>query len=112
MVDFWFGPGAYGQLPDPARDFIVKNSGPNVHDVRASFRERYDPDAIRKLDMPVRVVYGSKSPDVSYQVGSALAGLAPKGSLVKVDGATHALPTTHSAEVAELIAALGTFAAS
>jgi pimeloyl-ACP methyl ester carboxylesterase len=106
MVDFWFGPGAYQQLPGPVRDFIVNHTGPNVHDVRASFRERYAADAIRKLDMPVRVVYGSKSPDVSYRVGSTLADLAPMGSLVKVDGATHALTATHSGEIAQLIAAL------
>ncbi len=106
MVDFWFGPGAYQQLPAPVRDFIVKHTGSNVHDVRASFRERYVPDAIRKLDMPVCVVYGSKSPDVSYRVASTLAALAPKGSIVKVDGATHALTATHSVEVAALIASL------
>jgi pimeloyl-ACP methyl ester carboxylesterase len=108
MVDFWFGPGAYQQLPGPVRDFIVKHTAPNVHDVRASFRERYVPDAIRKLDMPVWVVYGSKSPDVSYRVASTLAALAPKGLLVKIDGATHALTATHSDKVAELIATLAT----
>ena len=106
MVDFWFGPGAYEKLPGPVRDFIVKNTGPNVHDVRATFRERYAPDAIRNLDMPVWVVYGSNSPDVSYKIASTLAATARKGSLVKVDGATHALTATHSGEVAQLIAAL------
>ena len=106
MVDFWFGPGAYEKLPGPVRDFIVKNMGPNVHDVRATFRERYAPDAIRNLDMPVWVVYGSNSPDVSYKIASTLAAIARKGSLVKVDGATHALTATHSGEVAQLIAAL------
>ncbi len=106
MIDFWFGPGAYEKLPGPVREFIVKNTGPNVHDVRATFRERYAPDAIRKLDMPVWVVYGSNSPDVSYKIASTLAAIARKGSLVKVDGATHALTATHSGEVAQLIAAL------
>jgi len=106
MVEFWFGLGAYEKLPGPVRDFIVRNTGPNVHDVRASFRERYARDAIAKLDMPVWVVYGSKSPDVSYRVASTLVDLARKGSLVKVDGATHALTATHSDQVAELLASL------
>ena len=108
MVDFWFGPGAYAQLPAPVREFIVGHTKANVHDVQASLRERYDPDAIRKLDMAVCVAYGSKSPDVSYRVASTLAALAPRGSLVKVDGATHALTSTHGMEVAELIARLAT----
>jgi pimeloyl-ACP methyl ester carboxylesterase len=106
MVEFWFGPGAYQQLPGQVRDFIVKHTASNVHDVRASFRERYAPDAIRKLDMPVWVVYGSKSPEVSRKLASTLAALVPKGSLVKVDGATHALTTTHGEQVAQLIATL------
>ncbi|MGH8701355.1 MAG: alpha/beta fold hydrolase, partial [Burkholderiales bacterium] len=108
MIDFWFGPSAFQHLPGPVRDFLVKSTASNVHDVRASFRERYSPEAMRKLDMPVRLVYGSKSPDASYRVASTVAALAPKGSLVKVDGATHALTATHSGEVAELIAALAT----
>ena len=111
IVDFWFGPGAYRQLPGPVRDFIVKHTASNIHDIRASFRERYSPEALRQLDMPVCVVYGSESPDVSYKIGRALAALAPRGSLVKVEGATHALTTTHGAEVAEAIAALATQAA-
>ena len=106
MVDFWFGPGAYQKLPGPVRDFIVKNTGPNIHDVRATFRERYAPDAIRNLDMPVWVVYGSNSPDVSYKIASTVAAIVRKGSLVKVDGATHALTATHSDQVAELLASL------
>jgi pimeloyl-ACP methyl ester carboxylesterase len=106
MVEFWFGAGAYQQLPGQVRDFIVKHTASNVHDVRASFRERYAPDAIRKLDMPVWVVYGSKSPEVSRKLASTLAALVPKGSLVKVDGATHALTTTHGEQVAQLIATL------
>jgi len=106
MVDFWFGPGAYEKLPGPVRDFIVKNTGANVHDVRATFRERYAPDVIGRLDVPVWVVYGSKSPDVSYRIASTLVAMTAKGSLLKVDGATHALTATHSAEVARLIAAL------
>jgi pimeloyl-ACP methyl ester carboxylesterase len=56
--------------------------------------------------MPVWVVYGSKSPDMRYRVASTLVDPARKGSLVKVDGATHALTATHSGQVAELVASL------
>jgi pimeloyl-ACP methyl ester carboxylesterase len=106
MVDYWFGAGAFERMPGPVRDFLLENSEANIHDVRASFRERYSPAAMRTLDFPVLTVYGSDSPDASSRVASAVTALVPKGSMVRVDGATHALPTTHSAEVARLLAAL------
>jgi pimeloyl-ACP methyl ester carboxylesterase len=106
MIDFWFGAGAFERMPGPLRDFLLDNSETNIHDVRASFRERYSPAAMRTLDFPVLTVYGSDSPDTSYRVASAVTALAPKGSLVRVEGATHSLVTTHSAEVARLLAAL------
>jgi pimeloyl-ACP methyl ester carboxylesterase len=108
MIDFWFGSGAFERLPGPVRDFLLEHTGSNVHDVRASFREQYSPDAMRKLDLPVVTVYGGDSPEASYRVASAVAALAPKGSLVRLEGATHALTATHSAQVAQLIAALAT----
>jgi pimeloyl-ACP methyl ester carboxylesterase len=106
MIDFWFGAGAFERIPGPLRDFFLDNSEKNIHDVRASFRERYSPAAMRTLDFPVLTVYGSDSPDTSYRVASAVTALAPKGSLVRVEGATHSLATTHSAEVAGLLASL------
>jgi pimeloyl-ACP methyl ester carboxylesterase len=106
MIDFWFGAGAFERMPGPVRDFLLENSEANIHDVRASFRERYSPAAMRMLDFPVLTVYGSDSPDTSYRVASAVTALAPKGSMVRVEGATHSLVTTHSAEVARLLAAL------
>ncbi len=103
MVEFWFGSGAFERLPRPVRDFLLENTEANIHDVRASFRERYSVDAMQKLDVPVLTVYGSKSPDVSHRVAGAVTSLAPKGSVACVDGATHALTTTHAAHVAQLL---------
>src|SRR6266851_3632867 len=50
---------------------------------------------------PILLATGETEP-----FASTLAAIARKGSLVKVDGATHALTATHSGEVAQLIAAL------
>jgi pimeloyl-ACP methyl ester carboxylesterase len=93
-------------MPGPLRDFLLDNSAANIHDVRASFRERYSPAAMRTLDVPVLTVYGSDSPDTSHRVASAVTALASKASMVRVEGATHSLVTTHSAEVARLLAGL------
>ena len=106
MIEFWFGLGAFERLPAPVRDFLLQHTEPNVHDVRASFGERYSAEALRGLRVPVEVMYGTKSPDVSHRVASALVALAPDCSALTVEGATHALTTTHSERVAGAIAAL------
>src|SRR5713101_3783276 len=103
MMDFWFGSGTFERLPRPVRDFLLENTESNIHDVRASFRERYPAGSMRMLDVPVLTVYGSDSPDVSHWVAGAVTSLAPKGSVACVDGATHALTTTHAAHVAQLL---------
>ena len=103
MIDFWFGAGAFERMPGPVRDFLLENTEANIHDVRASFRERFSADAMRMLDVPVLTVYGSDSPDVSRRVASAVTALAPNASVARVDGATHALTTTHAVDVAQLL---------
>jgi spore coat polysaccharide biosynthesis protein SpsF (cytidylyltransferase family) len=55
--------------------------------------------------MPVRVVFGGRSPDVTRRIAEAIAAHVSHGSVVRLDTANHALITTHVAEVAELIEA-------
>jgi pimeloyl-ACP methyl ester carboxylesterase len=77
-----------------------------VRDVRATFRDRYAAEALRRLDMPVLLVVGSRSPEITFKIAGALSSLAPRGSLVKLDEADHALTTSHPEAVADLIARL------
>ena len=106
MVDYWFGAGAYTRLPAAMREFLIANTGQNVEDVRATFRERYAVQSLRRLAMPVVAVHGTRSPEVMARICRAIASNAGQGSLVPLDGATHAMTTTHVEQVADLIAEL------
>ena len=106
MVDFWFGSGAFERMPDALRAFLLKETASNIRDVRATFRQEYSHDAFRTLDMPLVVVVGARSPDTTYRIAQAIAEHAPMGSVVKLDGANHALTTTHADAVAEAIASI------
>jgi pimeloyl-ACP methyl ester carboxylesterase len=103
MVDYWFGPGTFARLPDPLRDFMVKGAVANVRDIRATLAQRYTPDALGALTVPVTAVFGGKSPDVTRRIAEAIAAHVGHGDVVKLDTANHALVTTHPVEVAALI---------
>ncbi len=105
MVDVWFGPGAFERMPAPAQQYLVRETGRNVLDVRATLLEDYPLEAIRGFDVPLLAVYGSASPVLSAKIAGALATRCRRGSLAIVEGGTHALTATHADEVARLIAA-------
>ena len=104
MVDFWFGAGAYARMPEPLTAYLIKETASNVRDVSATFRERYSADALGKLPMPVVLAVGARSPEVTHRIAQAIARHVPHGSVEIVEGATHALTTTHADAVAEAIA--------
>jgi len=106
MVDYWFGPGAFARLPEGMKDYLRDNTARNVRDVRATFRDRYPAESLRRLAMSIRLVVGARSPEITLRIARALVSLAPHGSLVMLEGADHALTTTHAEAVADLIAAL------
>lgn len=112
MVDYWFGAGAYERMPPPMKAFLVAHTAHNVRDVRATFRERYTADALRRLSMPVLVVCGTRGPTAMPRICQGIAAHAAQGSLVTLDKATHALTATHVDAVADLIAALAERAGS
>jgi len=106
MVDYWFGAGAYEHMASPMKEFLGSHTAHNVRDVRATFRERYSSEALRRLPMPVQVVCGTRGPEAMTRICQGIAAHAPQGSLVTLEKATHALTTTHADAVADLIAAL------
>jgi pimeloyl-ACP methyl ester carboxylesterase len=106
MVEFWFGPGSFEQMPAPTRGFLVDQAPANARDVRATLADRYSLDALRQLAMPVLVVLGERSPAVMATICEGIASGVPRGSLVRLARANHALITTHADAVADLIADL------
>jgi len=112
MVDYWFGAGAYERMAPPMKEFLIAHTAHNVHDVRATFRERYTTEALRRLPMPVLVVCGTRGPEAMTRICRGIASHAAQGSLVTLEKATHALTATHVDAVAGLIAALAERAGS
>ena len=106
MVDYWFGAGTFERMPPPMKEYLIAHTAHNVRDVRATFRERYSMDALRRLAMPVQVVCGTRGPEAMTRICRGIATHAPLGSLVTLERASHALTATHVDAVADLIASL------
>ena len=107
MVDFWFGEGTFGKMPEPLTGYLIKETASNIRDVRATFRENYSVDALRSLQMPVVTVAGDRSPEITHRIAHLIAELVPNGSFRSLATANHALTTTHVDAVAEAIASVG-----
>ena len=76
----------------------------NARDVRATFEEPIPLDGLRRIRAPLLAVHGGASPAVTAGIAGAIARHCPTATLTSIDGATHAMTTTHAAEVARLIA--------
>ena len=111
IIDFWFGSGAFDEMPESVQTHLLKGTSCNIRDVQATFREEYSVEGMDKLRMPVLAVYGARSPEVTRKMAQAIATHARKGSILCMQKANHALTTTHFEEVARIIGDLATNAA-
>lgn len=100
MVDFWFGAGAYAATPEKVRHYLREHSSRNARDVRATFNEPFDVEAIAGIQVPVTIVVGGASPPVTHRIAASIATHAPLGDVSSIDGATHGMITTHVDEMA------------
>jgi len=106
MVDFWFGPGAFAAMPDPLRAYMIREAATNVRDVRGTLREAYSAAALRRIAVPVTIVVGGRSPAATWAIARTIVSHVPKGSLVRLEDADHAMITTHGPAVADILAGL------
>lgn len=104
MADFWFGVGAFARMPPPVQGFMRQQAAVNVRDVEAVFRDRYAPDALKRLAMPTTIVYGDRSPAVARLIAERLAASLGNGRTVALPGANHAMLNSHPEAVARLVA--------
>jgi len=61
--------------------------------------------ALERLEMPVMLIHGTRSPPIAGAVCEAIAARLPDVGVATVQGAGHMVPLTHPAQTAGLIAA-------
>ena len=103
FIDFWMEPGAFDRMPDRNREAIAA-AGVDVDEWRkALFGEPTPREAFARLEIPVLLLTGKRSPRSSRAVAELLARTLPRVEVVEIDGG-HMAPVTHPERVNGAIA--------
>jgi pimeloyl-ACP methyl ester carboxylesterase len=85
-----FGPGAWdNELPAETQAVFVRNAPTYLDELQDPNALSVDPDALARLEIPVRLTEGSESPPLFPRVIDRLAKLIPHVSRETIDGAGH-----------------------
>lgn len=100
FVDYWSGRGAWASLP-PHRQLAVAARMPKVAaEFEALFADDTDPRCYHRLEVPVRLVSGGRSPRPARRIAERLAGLLPEVEAVRLHDLGHMGPVESPARVA------------
>jgi len=104
FIDFWMEPGAFDRMPERNREAIAA-AGVDVDEWRkALFGEPTPREAFARLDVPVLLITGTRSPRSSRAVAELLARTLPRVEVVELEGCGHMAPVTQPDKVNPLIA--------
>lgn len=102
MVEMIFGPGMFEAMPPPLQSYLRAKTPANVRDVAATLAYRLTPAEVAAVAAPVTVAAGTRTSPFVRAIAEALAA-ARGGEVVPIEGANHAMLTTHAAAVAALV---------
>ncbi len=100
FVDYWSGSGAWASLPLPRQDAIVARMGKVNAEFGALCTDTPPLNALRRLDVPVSLLCGTRSPAPALRVVERLHRILPWVTLQRLDGLGHMGPIEAPARVA------------
>lgn len=104
FVDYWTGEGAWAALPPVRRQGVVSRMSKVRAEFEALFADRLPLEAVRTLDLPVRLLCGTRSPAPALRVVDRLAQTLPAATLVRLEGLGHMGPLEAPQRVAACMA--------
>ncbi len=104
FIAYWNGPGAWHALPEPMRATFRTTAPKVIGEVLTLGEDRTPLEAYSTLAMPVLLLGSQTSTLAADRVLSGLERTIPNARRVRIAGAGHMGPVTHSAQVNEEIA--------
>jgi pimeloyl-ACP methyl ester carboxylesterase len=104
VIDYWGGPGSFAALPDVVRDYCRATVFANVLDWMTVPSLSFATDRLEAVDIPVLLARGSGANPAMVEITRLLEHAMPRTRGAIVDGASHFLISTHSAQCAALMA--------
>ncbi len=106
FTEMWGTEAGWAMLPEAMRNYATARIGLIPLTESTLFEDSAGMATEGRLEavsFPVLLIEGSKSPSIVAAINAALAARLPVVSQVKIKGASHMVPITHSAQVAEAI---------
>ena len=104
FIDFWMEPGAFDRMPERNREAIATAGGDVDEWRKALFGEPTPLAVFARLDVPVLLLVGKRSPLSSRAVARVLARTLPRVEVVELDDCGHMAPVTQPERVNGAIA--------
>jgi pimeloyl-ACP methyl ester carboxylesterase len=105
FVDYWSGEGAWKALSAARRDALAARMTKVHAEFETLFADRVPLAAYGRVDMPVRLLRGDRSPLPAKLVTGRLGWQLPKVQVTTLQGLGHMGPVTHPAQVAQALPA-------
>jgi pimeloyl-ACP methyl ester carboxylesterase len=105
FVDYWGGGSVWSTMTRETRITMSKRLSKVVLDFRALFEEPSTIADFRSLPFPVLMICGDLSPAPSRRIVDLLSAAIPRAQIVRIPGAGHMSPRSHSLAVNAVIAA-------
>ena len=97
------GPGAWAQLPQPARDTFVANALTYLGELRDPDALHADLDALARTTVPVLLSQGDRSPAMFGPILDRVAAALPGAKRVTIAGAGHIPHMTHPGDYGPIV---------
>ncbi len=103
VIDFYGGAGTFDSMPPKVRSYIVATTAANVRDWSSGTPFEPSKKMLQSVDVPTTVVRGGNTHPAMRRIAELLHDSIPAARLVTIEGGSHFLPSSHPAEIAELV---------
>jgi pimeloyl-ACP methyl ester carboxylesterase len=104
FTGYWAGGDVWGAMDDSTRALMRRAAPKVLLDWQATFADGPNPEKLRGLAMPARLLTGEISPLPPRRILARLAELLPSATVETVPGAGHLMPITHMPWLAQSLA--------
>lgn len=99
FIDYWSGPGAWNDLNEDMQARLAAQVNTVATDFAVLFSELGGLSDLARVEAPVLILQGTRSPGPSRRLCAMLADVLPDSRIRIVEGAGHMSPLTHADQV-------------
>lgn len=103
VIDFYGGAGTFDAMPPKVRSYIFATTAVNVRDWSSGIPFESSRETLQAIGIPTTVVRGGRSHPAMLRIAERLHEAIPNAQLVTIDDGSHFLPSSHPAEIADVV---------